>query len=187
MEDPQQAGVDVRSHLLRYYRQAAARAALPPPGWSASSSVRVPCSPPLCCLRMTPACLLTDACLCLPNPPPTPARRREQYSAERMNLVVLGGDPLDTLQQWAAELFSGMPGGRGPAPEFGSVGFPFQVRGLGSRARRGWVRRCRWWQWWVRVSWGVLWTAQAACGLLEGRPRVDRGLLAQQLALLDAR
>ena len=24
---------------------------------------------------------------------------REQYSAERMNLVVLGGEPLDTLQQ----------------------------------------------------------------------------------------
>ena len=31
--------------------------------------------------------------------PSLPPWCREQYSAERMNLVLLGGEPLDTLQQ----------------------------------------------------------------------------------------
>ncbi|KAL4440115.1 hypothetical protein ABPG75_003116 [Micractinium tetrahymenae] len=51
---------------------------------------------------------------------------REQYSAERMNLVVLGGEDLDTLQQWVEELFSGVPGGRGPRPQYGSAGPPYE-------------------------------------------------------------
>ncbi|EFN52789.1 hypothetical protein CHLNCDRAFT_138430 [Chlorella variabilis] len=50
---------------------------------------------------------------------------REQYSAERMNLVVLGGEDLDVLQQWVEELFSAVPGGRGPRPQYGHVGPPF--------------------------------------------------------------
>lgn len=51
---------------------------------------------------------------------------KEQYSAERMNLVLLGGEPLDTLQQWVEELFSAVPGGRGPRPQYGSAGFPYE-------------------------------------------------------------
>ncbi len=44
-----------------------------------------------------------------------------------MSLVVLGGHDLDTLEQWASDLFSGVPAGRGPRPEFSSAGLPFQV------------------------------------------------------------
>jgi hypothetical protein len=63
--------------------------------------------------------------------------RRGQYSAERMNLVILGGEPLDTLERWAGEMFSGVPGGRGPSPQFHDTGFPFEV----GRARglAGWL------------------------------------------------
>lgn len=45
-----------------------------------------------------------------------------------MNLVVLGGEPLDMLEGWVAELFSAVPSGRGPSPEFGECGSPFEVR-----------------------------------------------------------
>lgn len=41
-----------------------------------------------------------------------------------MNLVILGGEPLDTLQQWATELFSAVPSGRGPRPSYAAEGFP---------------------------------------------------------------
>jgi hypothetical protein len=66
--------------------------------------------------------------------------RRGQYSAERMNLVILGGEPLDTLERWAAELFSAAPAGRGPSPTFYDAGFPFEVRG---RRRVGTGGQCR--------------------------------------------
>lgn len=52
---------------------------------------------------------------------------RQQYSAERMSLVVLGGHTLDELQQWVGDSFAGVPTGRGPRPEFSSAGLPFQV------------------------------------------------------------
>lgn len=58
---------------------------------------------------------------------------RKQYGAERMCLALLGGEPLDTLQAWAAELFSGVRGGHcGAAPTFEGQGMPFQVRGAAS-------------------------------------------------------
>lgn len=44
-----------------------------------------------------------------------------------MRLVVLGGEPLDQLQQWATQLFSAVPGGRGDPPSFASAGPPFEV------------------------------------------------------------
>lgn len=53
--------------------------------------------------------------------------RRQQYSAERMSLVVLGGQPLDTLQGWVSQRFSAVPAGRGPRPVFSRAGPPFQV------------------------------------------------------------
>ena len=42
-----------------------------------------------------------------------------------MNLVVLGGEPLDELEAWVRELFSSVPGGRGSRPHFGDEGMPF--------------------------------------------------------------
>lgn len=52
---------------------------------------------------------------------------REQYSAERMTLVVLGGQSLDELAQWAEELFSAVPSGRGLQPTYFDAGMPYQV------------------------------------------------------------
>ncbi|CAL8470131.1 g9673 [Coccomyxa elongata] len=50
---------------------------------------------------------------------------KQNYSAERMCLTVLGGEPLDTLQEWITELFMAVPSGSGPRPEFSHVGLPF--------------------------------------------------------------
>ena len=52
---------------------------------------------------------------------------RNHYSAERMVLVLLGGEPLETLEQWVKELFLAVPSGRGPRPAFGHLGRPYQV------------------------------------------------------------
>jgi secreted Zn-dependent insulinase-like peptidase len=51
---------------------------------------------------------------------------RAQYSAERMKLVILGGEPLATLAAWAAELFGGVAGGRGPRPSYAAEGAAFE-------------------------------------------------------------
>ena len=53
--------------------------------------------------------------------------RRQQYSAERMCLAVLGGHSLDTLQQWVGAAFAGVSAGRGPRPQFAAAGPPFEV------------------------------------------------------------
>ncbi|KFM22670.1 Insulin-degrading enzyme [Auxenochlorella protothecoides] len=50
----------------------------------------------------------------------------QQYSAERMNLVLLGGETLDELEAWVRDEFRGVPGGRGPRPSYAEAGFPFQ-------------------------------------------------------------
>ena len=52
---------------------------------------------------------------------------RQQYSAERMSLVVLGGQGLDELEQWVTELFSAVPSGKGPRPTFFEAGMPYQA------------------------------------------------------------
>lgn len=52
---------------------------------------------------------------------------RQQYSAERMSLVVLGGQELDELEQWVSELFSAVPAGKGARPTFFGAGMPYQV------------------------------------------------------------
>ena len=52
---------------------------------------------------------------------------REQYSAERMTLVVLGGQTLEQLQQWVEDLFSAVPSGRGLQPTYFDAGMPYQV------------------------------------------------------------
>ncbi len=44
-----------------------------------------------------------------------------------MVLVLLGGEPLENLEQWARELFLGVPSGRGPRPAFNHVGHPYTV------------------------------------------------------------
>ena len=53
--------------------------------------------------------------------------RRQHYGAERMSLVVLGGEPLDILQGWVAEIFTGLPTGKGPRPDFKDKGPPYEV------------------------------------------------------------
>lgn len=53
---------------------------------------------------------------------------RRHYSAERMSLVVAGGQPLDELQEWVAALFAGVPGGKGQRPTFDNCPQPFEVR-----------------------------------------------------------
>ena len=44
-----------------------------------------------------------------------------------MSLVVLGGQPLDKLQHWVADLFSAVPSGKGPRPTFFDAGMPYKV------------------------------------------------------------
>ena len=47
-----------------------------------------------------------------------------QYSAERMNLVVLGGEPLDVLEGWVRQKFVAVRSGKGPRPRYTHCGFP---------------------------------------------------------------
>ncbi|KAK9808961.1 hypothetical protein WJX72_007074 [[Myrmecia] bisecta] len=51
---------------------------------------------------------------------------QQQYSAERMALVVLGGQPLEELEGWVQELFAAVPSGKGARPSYASAGLPFQ-------------------------------------------------------------
>ncbi|KAL3144870.1 hypothetical protein ABBQ38_001970 [Trebouxia sp. C0009 RCD-2024] len=51
---------------------------------------------------------------------------RQQYSAERMSLVVLGGQPLEELQHWVTDLFSSVPSGKGPRPTYFDAGMPYK-------------------------------------------------------------
>ncbi|CAD7699759.1 unnamed protein product [Ostreobium quekettii] len=51
---------------------------------------------------------------------------KSNYSAERMRLAVLGGEPLDTLEEWVRTMFSVVPSGLGPEQNFASAGFPFE-------------------------------------------------------------
>ena len=50
---------------------------------------------------------------------------RAEYSAERMTLVVVAGEALDTQEAWVREVFGGVPGGRGPPPSHAAAGWPF--------------------------------------------------------------
>ena len=44
-----------------------------------------------------------------------------------MVLVLLGGEPLETLEQWVKELFLAVPSGRGPRPAFDHLSRPYTV------------------------------------------------------------
>ena len=57
-----------------------------------------------------------------PHPKPPPSHHGSHYTAERMSLVLLGGQSLDTLEAWARECFAGLPTGRGPRPTFEDAG-----------------------------------------------------------------
>ena len=52
---------------------------------------------------------------------------RQHYSAGRMSLAILGGEPLEQLQQWVLDLFGSLPAGDSPKPSFGHAGLPFKV------------------------------------------------------------
>jgi nardilysin len=49
-----------------------------------------------------------------------------EYSAERMNLVVLGAEDLGTLETWSRDLFSRVPSGLGSPVSFSDQSQPFQ-------------------------------------------------------------
>lgn len=55
---------------------------------------------------------------------------RQKYSAERMALVVLGGDSLDTLEGWVRQLFAMVPSGKGPKESFKGMPQPYQACSL---------------------------------------------------------
>lgn len=79
------------------------------------------------CWAATPSILWRPVILSLTHTN-TQCTHRREYGAERMCLAVLGGDPLDTMEAWARELFEGVRGGHcGPAPTFENAGFPFEV------------------------------------------------------------
>jgi nardilysin len=68
------------------------------------------------------------------------AHHAAHYGAARMNLVLLGGEPLDALAAWAAELFGGVPAGPpGLRPSFAAAGAPFAggALALAPAAREG--------------------------------------------------
>lgn len=52
---------------------------------------------------------------------------KEQYSAERMNLVVIGGQPLLVLENWVTDKFSLVSGGKGARTTYKEFGKPFVV------------------------------------------------------------
>ena len=41
--------------------------------------------------------------------------------------MLLGGEPLEALEQWVKELFLAVPSGRGPRPAFGHLSRPYMV------------------------------------------------------------
>ena len=55
---------------------------------------------------------------------------RQQYSADRMSLVVMGGEALDQLEGWVRELFTPVSSGQLQRPTFFGAGMPFEVRSL---------------------------------------------------------
>ena len=55
---------------------------------------------------------------------------RQQYSADRMSLVVLGGESLEQLEGWVRELFTPVTSGQLQRPTFSGAGLPFEVRRL---------------------------------------------------------
>lgn len=62
---------------------------------------------------------------------------KAQYSAERMNLVVLGGERMETLEKWVTEKFAAVPAGKGPRPRYGTCGFPFATDNTSEAAAAG--------------------------------------------------
>lgn len=52
---------------------------------------------------------------------------RQHYGAERMSLAVIGGEPLDLLQQWVVDLFAAVPVRGAPRPTFSDAGPPYEV------------------------------------------------------------
>ena len=105
VEDPAAAGIDVRGELLKYYRYAVFATVSVCVLLGRAEGRRGRLQPQQ--RRQVPACVLRSRS----RPThrmvagrPACTARREQYSAERMNLVVLGGEGLDTLQEVGGRL-----------------------------------------------------------------------------------
>jgi insulysin len=62
----------------------------------------------------------------------------QHYSANLMSLVVLGQEPLDTLQAWVSESCAPVPNRRVPRPSFGDSPLPLSSAAPGSMPR--WLR-----------------------------------------------
>lgn len=52
---------------------------------------------------------------------------REEYSAERMALALLGGDSIETLEGWVKNLFGQVPAGQGAKASFKGLPRPYKV------------------------------------------------------------
>ena len=63
---------------------------------------------------------------------------RQHYSADRMSLVVMGGESLDQLEGWVRELFTPVSSGQLQRPTFFGAGMPFEVRRLHAGVLRDW-------------------------------------------------
>ena len=61
---------------------------------------------------------------------------RQHYSADRMSLVVMGGESLDQLEGWVRELFTPVSSGQLQRPTFFGAGMPFEVRSLHAEVLR---------------------------------------------------
>ena len=113
---PAEAGIDVRQRLLSYYK-CDLRATVH------RKTIRLSYNFfPWDGLLVCPASdVLYGQCV-------RPERLcREQYSAERMTLAVLGGDSLETLEAWVRDLFSHVPAGKGPKKSFAHLARPYEV------------------------------------------------------------
>lgn len=61
---------------------------------------------------------------------------KEHYRADRMTLVLLGPEDLDTLEAWTKELFGPVPGGGGPRPSIKAAGAGVALAASGNDSLR---------------------------------------------------
>jgi len=54
---------------------------------------------------------------------------QQYYKPQQMSLVLLGGEPLDTLQEWVVEIFGVIPKSESKRMEFSGSGPPFAGNG----------------------------------------------------------
>eukprot|EP00798_Chlamydomonas_sp_ICE-L_P021127 gene21127-28014_t len=98
-DEPQAAGIDIRSEIVKYYNWGNKKSL-----WDEPQAAGIDIRSEIV------------------------KYYNKHYCAERMSLVVLGGETLDELQQYVTDIFSHLPTGKGPRPTFEGVGMPFKGR-----------------------------------------------------------